>query len=676
MEYRLRRYDGEYRWVLDNGVPVFSPDEGFKGYIGSCIDITDRKHAETSLHGSRKQLASIIGSAMDAIITVDADQRVVLFNLAAEKMFRCPASEAIGQPLDRFIPERFRAAHLKHIRTFGERNTTSRSMVLLGAISGIRANGEEFPIEASISQVDVDSHKLFTVILRDITHRRQAEHQLREQAALLDQATDAILVRDLEDRILFWNKGAERIYGWTSEEAVGRHVKDLHYREIDQDYDAAKQILLERGDWSSEAHHLTKSGKKLVVQSRWTLLRDQEGNPESVLVINTDITEKKRLEAQFLRAQRMESIGTLAGGIAHDINNVLSPILLAIRMLEMKFPDEHSLQMLKLLQTNAERGGKMVRQILEFARGVEGERMILQPEHLIRQIIKVLEETFTKSIEMRYLLPETLWVISADPTQVHQVLMNLFINAAAAMPHGGTISVEADNISIDENYARMNLDAKVGRYIRISIRDTGTGIPAEIIDRIFDPFFTTKARGKGTGLGLSTVLTIVKSHGGFINVYSEEGKGTEFRVYLPAAEATATAESGEARSELPTGHGELILVVDDESSVREITRSTLETYGYRVLTAGDGTEAVALFAQYKDEISVVLTDVIMPYMDGPATIRVIKTMNPQIRIVVSSGLKANGKAKAAASAGRKVFLSKPYTADKLLNALAEVLKAE
>ncbi|HET9532654.1 MAG TPA: PAS domain S-box protein, partial [Blastocatellia bacterium] len=286
-------------------------------------DITDRNQAETSLRESQKQLASIIGSAMDAIITIDDDQRVVLFNAAAEEMFRCPADAAVGQPLDSFIPERFRSSYREHIRGFREASIISLSMGSDRAILGLRANGEEFPIEASISQVEVGSKKLLTVIIRDITSRRQAEDKLREQAALLDQAQDAIMVRDLEDHILFWSKGAERIYGWAAEEAVGKHIQDLHYKTIGQDYYEAKQSLLERGYWSSEGIHRTKNDNEIVVENRWSLLRDQEGNPESVLVINTDITEKKRLEEQFLRAQRMESIGMLAAGIAHDLGNIL-----------------------------------------------------------------------------------------------------------------------------------------------------------------------------------------------------------------------------------------------------------------------------------------------------------------------------------------------------------------
>jgi two-component system cell cycle sensor histidine kinase/response regulator CckA len=381
------------------------------------------------------------------------------------------------------------------------------------------------------------------------------------------------------------------------------------------------------------------------------------------------------MEAQFLRAQRMESIGTLAGGIAHDLNNVLSPILMAIDMLRLKASDEASRKWLEVLRTNAERGGNMVRQVLSFARGVEGERVALQPKHLIKEIVKILRETLPKSIEITYHLPDDLWIISADATQMHQVLMNLCVNARDAMPEGGLISIRAENTFLDESYARMHIEAKPGRFVVITVSDTGPGMSAEIQGRIFEPFFTTKEMTKGTGLGLSTALTIVKSHGGFVNVYSEPRKGSQFALYIPALDAPGTTEVGALQSDFPLGNGELILVVDDEESIREITGSTLETFGYRVLKASDGTEAVALYAEHRNEIAAVLTDMLMPFMDGPATIRALQKMNPQVKIIAASGLTAGHKAGEASLEGVKIFLSKPYTAEKLLKALAQVLKA-
>jgi len=347
---------------------------------------------------------------------------------------------------------------------------------------------------------------------------------------------------------------------------------------------------------------------------------------------------------------------------------------MAIDMLQLKATDEASRKWLDVLRTNAERGGNMVRQVLSFARGVEGERVALQPKHLIKEIVKILRETLPKSIEINFQIPNDLWIISADATQMHQVLMNLCVNARDAMPEGGSISIKAENAFVDQNYARMHIEAKAGRFVMITVSDTGPGMSLEIQSRIFEPFFTTKEMTKGTGLGLSTALTIVKSHGGFINVYSELHKGSQFALYLPALNAPGAVESGALQTDLPLGNGELILVVDDEEAIREITRGTLETFGYSVVTASDGTEALAIYADKKNEIVVVLTDMVMPFMDGSATIRALQRMNPKIRIIAASGLGAGQRAGEGALEGVSVFLNKPYTAEKLLKALAQVLK--
>ena len=622
---------------------------------------------------SREHAFDIIASAMDAIITTDGEQRIILFNSAAETMFQCPADKAIGQHLDRFIPERFRGIHSAHIQRFGETNVTSRTMGRMAPIFGRRADGEEFPIEASISHTGLGNHKLYTVILRDVTRRLRNEESLREQAALLDRAQDAILVRDLDDNILFWNASAERLYGWSSEEATGRNARELLYAAEPEQLDKAKSILLETGEWTGEARHTTKIGSAVISLARLTLLRDKDGRPKSVLAINTDITEKKKLEMQFLRAQRMESIGTLAGGVAHDLANLLSPILTSIGLLRMIVQDDECHKILDIIESNTQRGGQLVKQVLSFAKGVEGERVLVQPAHLIREIAKVLGETFPRSISIEQRVPAHLPAILGDATQVHQILMNLCVNARDAMPFGGRLTVEAEEINVDENYARMNLESRPGGYVRISVTDSGTGIPPGMLERIFEPFFTTKELGKGTGLGLSTVLSIVKSHGGFINVYSEVGKGTQFKVYLPTSQGIDAGKAAEEKTPVRIGNGELILVVDDEASIREITRTTLEACGYRVETASDGTEAVAIFAQRKEEVSVVLTDVMMPFMDGPATMRALRRLDPKVKVIVNSGLDGNGKNFESIGLSPNAFLSKPYTADKLLDAVAEVL---
>lgn len=509
--------------------------------------------------------------------------------------------------------------------------------------------------------------------IRYAIERKQAEQKIREQAALLDVATDAILVRNLDNQILFWNKGAERLYGWQAEEVLARNANDLLYKDLSQLAKPLQTVAL-AGEWYGELQKVTKHGQEVIVLSRWTLVRDQQGKPRSILAVDTDITEKKQLEAQFLRAQRMESIGTLASGIAHDLNNVLAPILLSTQLLQMKVSDERSQQLLKTLESNAKRGAALVKQVLSFARGVEGKRVILQVRHLISDIKHIVKEIFPKAIEFYTDISPELWSVSADATQLHQVLMNLVVNARDAMPNGGTLSITARNLFIDESYVRMYLDAAVGPYIVITVADTGTGIAPEIMDRIFEPFFTTKEFGKGTGLGLSTVIGIVKSHSGFVNVYSEIRRGTQFKVYLPAAEENQTSQV--QNLELPAGKEELILVVDDEDMIREVTKTLLETHKYNVVTASDGIEAVTLYAQHKDKISAVLMDMMMPVMDGPTTIRTLQKIKPQVKLIAVSGLVSSDKVRAAMNIGVKTFLPKPYTAQELLETVSRVINTQ
>ena len=506
----------------------------------------------------------------------------------------------------------------------------------------------------------------------DITENKRAQEQVKKQAALLDITTDAILVQDFNNQILFWNKSAERLYGWKTPDAMGKNALELLYRETSQ-LEPIPKKLDENGEWHGELRQVTREGNAILVESRWTLVRDEQNKPKSILIVNTDITQKKQLEAQFLRAQRLESLGTLASGIAHDLNNVLAPMLISAQVLETRLHDERSKKLLRLLITSAKRGANLVKQVLSFGRGLEGQYAILQVKHLISDIQQIITQTFPKSINVSTDIQSELWAVSGDATQLHQVLMNLCVNARDAMHEGGTLSICAENIFINEQQARMNLDAKVGSYIEITISDTGTGIPPDILERIFEPFFTTKEVGKGTGLGLSTVMSIIKGHGGFVNLYSEVGKGTRFKVYLPAV-TDKEMRQGE-NNQLPQGQGELILVVDDEASIREITQVTLETYGYRVLTASNGIEALAAYAQHPDEIAVVLLDMMMPCMDGPSTIFHLQKFNPAVKIIATSGLAFNVMVAEAANLGVKTFLSKPYTKEELLETIHGVLIA-
>ena len=513
----------------------------------------------------------------------------------------------------------------------------------------------------------------YIAIRYDITERKLGEERIRQQASLLDKAQDAILVCDLNFQILYWNKSAERIYGWSADDAFGRNVFDLLAAGDRSQLDDIKADMAKSDEWKAELRNLTRSGERLMVDSRWTLVRNEAGEPDYYLITKTDITEQKRTEEHLLRAQRMESIGTLAGGIAHDLNNILSPIMMAVDMMRLGVGEDDQARWLAMVKENAERGADLIRQVLTFARGMEGERVTVQLKHLIKDAVTVLNQTLPKSIILKHYIAPDLRPITADPTQIHQVLMNICINARDAMPTGGTLEISAENVVIDENYARMNSEAAAGDYVLLTISDTGVGMPPDVVQRIFDPFFTTKELGKGTGLGLATTMTIVKSHGGFISVYSEPNSGTRFAIYLRSSEAEHTGEARPADEPLPRGHGELILVVDDEENIRSITEATLTSRNYRVLTAVDGTDALAVYAQHRDEIAAVLTDVAMPFMDGIALTRALKKMKPDLKVIAMSGLLTEEKNAELTGLNVTGFLSKPYSGETLLTTLKKAL---
>lgn len=526
-------------------------------------------------------------------------------------------------------------------------------------------------LEEKMLQLEATNRRLE----EDIAQRQRAEEKLREQATLLNKAQDAIIVRDLQHRIRYWNQGAERLYGWTEAEAIGQSIVALLYGDSAA-FESAAAAILEHGEWIGQLQHRSRKGKNLVIESRWTLVRDQAGLPKSILSINTDITARQQLEQQFLRAQRLESIGTLAGGIAHDLNNLLAPILMGVDLLRESNPDHQSLEVIENIGQSARRGADLVKQVLSFARGVEGARVTVPIMHLLREIEAIVVNTFPKNIHLQIECPDDLSPVVGDPTQLHQVLLNLCVNARDAMPQGGRLRLAAHNVEVAAEDSALEPGVAAGKYVVLEVSDEGVGMSPTVLERVFEPFFTTKEVGKGTGLGLSTVLGIVRSHGGLLRVSSEEGQGTVFRVFL-LAQAEPKARSGVANvaKHLPPGQGEGILVVDDEGAILILARQTLQSFGYRVWTAAGGAQALDLHAEHRKEIGAVITDLMMPGMDGAALIAALRERDPDLVIIAASGRPREDTAPPDQSAQPDAFLPKPYSAQALLTTLRTVLDA-
>ena len=506
----------------------------------------------------------------------------------------------------------------------------------------------------------------------DITERKRNEERLREQADIIERAHDAVVVRDFtSDLVTVWNSGAERLYGWSASEAIGRPLGELIFGEPNNRHALLEQ-LISTGEFHGEIKHRARDGREVVVDSRVTLIRNDDGTPRSVLGISTDVTEQKKLEKHLLRTQRLESIGTLASGVAHDLNNILVPILMAAPILRGDPSPKEKENFLNTIETSAQRGADIVKQVLTFARGADGDRVLLQPIYLLEEIAKIAKETFPKTVRLRTSYAEDLRLLEGDPTQLHQVLLNLCLNARDAMPEGGNLSLTAENFDVDEQYATMTPGLKAGPHILISVVDTGTGIPQHIVEKIFDPFFTTKEPGKGTGLGLSSALGIVKSHGGVIRAYSA-ANGTTFRILLPSIASVFEADEAKAQLEIPTGHGETILIVDDESAIREVAKAVLSKSGYKVLVAEDGPSALAIFVRKSKRIDVVCTDVVMPIMSGLVLARTLRKMNVKAKVIVSSARDSDYNPGELADIGVQGCLNKPYSRETLLRAIDRVL---
>lgn len=644
----------------------FHLEPSLSGLLVTLRDVTAQKQAAET----ERRLVTILETTTDFVSIADVKGRVPYLNRAGRRLIGVGEGEDISQ-INLVLHPKWASDYLLAVGL----PAAMREGVWAGETALLTRGGREVPVSQVIivHKNEAGEVEFVSTIARDISERKRAEERLREQAELLNHAQDAIIVRGLDHRIIFWNQGAEKIYGWAAQDAVGRDIRELIYDEMGLgSFEAAFQDLLARGEWGGELRHVTRAGQEVMAQCHWSLVRDEVGRPKSVLVINTDVTAQRALEEQLLRTQRLESIGTLASGMAHDLNNVLSPVLLAVRILGMKLHDEESQRLLGILKNSAERGASLIRQVLTYARGADGERIVLNLGHLVKEITRILNDTFPKSIRLRVTVPPDLWSVTGDPTQIYQVLMNLAVNARDAMPQGGRLEVSAENARLDEAYARRHLGVRPGAYVMLSVTDTGEGIAPHVREKIFDPFFTTKPHGQGTGLGLSTVAGIVKGHGGFINVYSEVGKGTCFKILLPAR--LEEAQQIEPDSEVvPVGNGETVLIVDDEPEVLSVTEEVLTAYGYRVIVAEGGAEAVALSRRHYARPGVALVDLMMPGMSGQETMRALRELNPRVKLIGTSGLAESERVREARLAGAQAFLPKPFVADTLLQTIADVL---
>lgn len=497
--------------------------------------------------------------------------------------------------------------------------------------------------------------------------------------ATLDALSARVVILDGQGDIVAANRAWRGFFGGRTPESVGNYLLYSEHMDRTTGRDASSHLAprLRAVLSGAERSHQHEYSQDLGGEQRWFFFRIERFGTEDaprLVVSHEDITHMKQAERAQLRSQRLESLGTLAGGVAHDLNNALAPVLMGMSILKEQYPEESKL--FDMIEGSAQRGADMVRQLLTFARGAEGERVSVCPSQLVHELERLMKGSFPKNIQLRVRTDDGVPTVVGDPTQLHQVLLNLCVNARDAMPDGGTLAVRAQTVELDAVYARSIPDAVPGRYLALRVSDTGTGIPPDILDRIFDPFFTTKGSDQGTGLGLSTVLGIVKGHGGFVQVYSQPGEGTAFTVYLPAAAADTGDTAPAPAADLPgtgLGNGETVLFVDDEAPVREVGHTVLERLNYRALVATDGADGLVQAAAHRGTLSAVITDLHMPHMDGLTFVRALRRTLPDVPVIVASGRVDEAVAAELQRLGVTRRLDKPFTQAQLARQLQELL---
>lgn len=662
-----------------SGVPVVAAKGSFEGFRGMSRDITQRKRASELLLASEEKHRLLVEHIPEVVWRCDEKRNVLFISESATRVFGYPPQDIYnaGQKLwtERIHPEdaeRVRAGYEALFRAGAIYDVEYRFRGLDGNWMWLHDRAMAVRERHGILYADG--------LAADITLRRRTEHQLRKLARAVEQSPVSIIITNREGAIEFVNPKFTQVTGYTEADVKG---KDFRVFGLcgggETDYEQLWRTVCGGQEWRGEFPNRKKDGTTFWEAASISPVRDEAGNLTHFIAVKEDITEKRLTEAKLLRAQRVESIGSLASGIAHDLNNILTPILMCAPMIEVEEDPEGRHELAQTIESSAQRAVEIVKQLLGFARGKDGRRASVQARHLIREIAKIARETFPRNITIEDRCETDLWTVEADATQIHQVLLNLCVNARDAMPLGGKLILQAENVVLDDHFASMHADASPGAHVRIRVEDTGHGIPESIQEHIFETFFTTKDEGQGTGLGLTTVRGIIRDHGGFVTFSTRENHGTTFEIHLPADAAARAGEQPTIQAPaLPRGTGELILVVDDEPSIRDANRRTLERHGYRVLLAGDGVDALAQFTKHYDDIRVVVTDVMMPQMDGVTLCRVLRKLRPDAPVIVSSGglfgKSGNDILRSLDQIGTRHILHKPHNAELLLRTLAAVLK--
>jgi PAS domain S-box-containing protein len=668
-EFRGRHAQGH--WVELEALATNLLDQAWvQGVLITARDITERKLAQRALVESEERFRELFEQSPDAVFVEDASGKVLDANPAACRLHGFPPEQLVGMNvLDLVPPEARESVRQGFPKWLAGEVTQTEGMTLA-------ANGRRIPVEVRGAPIHYRNQPAVLLHVRDITERKQSEDRIRQQAALLAASHDAILVWDLLEGIQFMNPAAEEMTGKSLSQVRSRELPSVLPVRSGQVLQAALTEVTSNGSWTGELVFILGPGQRRDVASRWTLLKNNEGNRHSILITCNDITEKKKLEAQYLRAQRLESVGTLASGVAHDLNNILSPLVMGLELLSQKVGDASTGGILGVMRESARRGADTVKQLLTFARGAESQRGPMDLVLLLKEIGRLLQQTFPKNIQICTEYPKQPATVLADPSQMHQVLMNLCVNARDSMPDGGTLLLVLSRETLSETQAARHPKARPIPYVVLKVADTGTGIQPEVLDRIFIPFFTTKPQGQGTGLGLSTVLGIVENHGGFVRVESEVGQGSAFYVYLPVRDPAEALPSTASATRVPQGQGELILLVDDEPAILKLAAAAVRSGGYLSLTAESAAEAASLYGKNREQIRAVVTDIMMPQGDGRQLISLLHQQNPGLPIIAMSGLASSELLNDALKRGARALLQKPFTPGDLLDALAGTLRGE